>query len=64
MALIAATVVSVIDENATHVHSEATVATQRRLLLLHVQTLHLDQVLHVLAAWIVVVTSLILTLDL
>ena len=63
MALITATVVSVIDENATHVHSEATVATQRRLLL-HVQTLHLDQVLHVLAAWIVVVTSLILTLDL
>lgn len=57
----------VIDKNASHVHSKATVAPKCRrnhLLLLHVEALHLNQILHVLCARIVSVTSLVLALEL
>ena len=56
---------AVVDEHTTHVHPEATRASTKRrhparhLLLLHIEALHLDQVLHFLAR-----RSLVLTLHL
>ena len=58
----------VVNQDSAHVHTQPSVATKRRLnhllLLLHVQTRHLDQVLHVLSTVISYIAGLVLPFQL